>query len=150
MAIDVCRIRGTNYSEQGKQTAFQKISAAEPQKSDDQKGIGAKENQQCRQQIMGLLPLHHYKGRYRDERPEMQVIDQLALEPQHRECRVGGKGGGWYRKIHSILLLSESYPPASGAGTVLKSSMAVHLMKQTAPFMTTISFVQLAAPCPLR
>jgi hypothetical protein len=99
---------------------------------------------------MGLLPLHQNQGRYGDKCPEMQVINQLALEPQHRECGVGGKGGGWYRKIHSILPLFESYPPASGAGTVLKSSMAVHLMKQTAPFMTTISFVQLAAPCPLR
>lgn len=80
----------------------------------------------------------------------MEVIDQLAFETQHREGRVGCKGRGWYRKIHSILPLSESYPPASCAGTVLKSSMAISLIKQIASFMTTISFVQLAGPCPLR
>ena len=99
---------------------------------------------------MGLLPLHHDQGRYRDECPEMQVIDQLSFETQHRQGRVGCQGRRWYRKIHSILLLSESYPPASRAGTVLKSSMTVSLMKQIASFMTIISFVQLAGPCPLR
>ena len=84
MAIDVCGIGGTDHREQGEQSTFEKISAAEPQKSDDQEGIGAKENQQGRQQIMGLLPLHHDQGRYRDECPEMQVIDQLSFETQHR------------------------------------------------------------------
>ncbi|GBO88198.1 hypothetical protein MSSD14B_18660 [Marinobacter salsuginis] len=80
----------------------------------------------------------------------MQVVDQLAFETEYRERRVGRKGRGWYRKIHSILLLSESYPPASCVGSVVKSSMAIGLIKQIVLFMTTISFVQLAGHRPLR
>ncbi|CCG97138.1 hypothetical protein MARHY3684 [Marinobacter nauticus ATCC 49840] len=52
-----------------------------------------------------MLPLHHDQGGDRNKGPDVQMVDQLPLEPENSQGRVGCQGIWRGKKIHSLLPL---------------------------------------------